>query len=453
MKRMLLCFVMIFIVALNVFSNGEAPDWYQSGVLLAYPKDLNFIGIGQGKTTEEATSEALSMIAGQFSVNITSTIELFKKETNYNGQVSMVDSFTSETSMYVNEFIEGAEIVKLENTGNNWFAFAALNKKEYATLILNDLNKNQTQIDKYTRDAKEKLNSGDILGALQDYVSSYLLAKQNFTKTRYLDILRVDFGFNRLTSVADIITKVTEIIYNLNIEVSSKPQESAIPGSYFKEPFILHVQYDSGLLSIPAKNIPVVVRDENGIALARLLTDIDGDAALSIQAIPSAQNTAKGSFTASVNLSQILGDIAIFIPPREANVEYDLNAASDTNSFSVSIKDGGNTRSKNIENIFTNELNAIGVNVDQKNPAWEIRGVISITDENQVTTFRGTQFIVSVELNLELINIATEDTVNQKLLRSTGVSTKNRDDAYNRATQLIKVNSRFLTSFVKIALQ
>ena len=165
----LLCFVLLFT---GSAAAQTAPDWFTSGSLPSYNKEMYLTGIGSGSNPDAATNIASNDIAEQIRVNIKSTTKLVQKEVVNDESSSFSERFQSAVTSSVNETINGIEIVKQQKSGDTHYAFAALDKSKYLNSLRGKLQKQENSINTLIKEARQFSEKGKIVAAIDNFSSA-----------------------------------------------------------------------------------------------------------------------------------------------------------------------------------------------------------------------------------------------------------------------------------------
>jgi hypothetical protein len=423
------------------------PVWYTEGHVDGYDVSEYLVGVGEGPTLEDAIADAQSTIAGQLKVSVESTIDLFRRETNVDGQINFFEIFSQNSSITVSETLKGSQIVKQEQVDGTFFVFAGLHKKNFLLQLIMELTDIQKQVGAYLAQARLSIASGLVFVAMENYSAAYELLVEYYTKKAYVDALDPKRNVLGFTSAKEVISEIRTILGAIGIEVVEGNNQMGYLGSELDAPVIFRVIYSTPAGGkIPISRIPVTIRSSDRASLGRYTSDAQGTLSVRVQAIPT--SGSRGSITATLDMYSLMGEFSSYVGRSEAIVEFTIREAEAKQTVTLLLYDVQGKRMTNLERSASRELLDIGFVVTDQNPQWIIKGSASVIDEQEIQSFQGIQYVVRVELELELKDFGTDEYVDGVILTGNGFSLVNLSDATKNALNNIQFNRKNLLLMV-----
>lgn len=431
--------------ATDVTGQVQTPQWYLSGQVPGYGTQEYLIGTGQGPTLEDAIAEAQSVIGGQLKVSVDSTVESFRKESNIDGQMNFFETFSESSTITVNETIKGSQIAKQEQVAGTYYVFAALHIQRYIAQLLIELGDIQRQVTSQLSQARSAVQRALVFEAMDRYSSAYDLLVDYYTKRAYVEALAPNQVPRGITSASEVVSEIRAMLSAITLSVVSGDAQEATLGSDLPEPVVFQVAYRAaGGQQIPVASIPVTLRGADRSSLGRYTTDSNGRVSVSVQAVPSARTG--GSVSATMDMYAIMGPFAGYVGRPEAQVTYTITKPVQQHTVSLQLIDAAGKRMPSLERSVARELEGLGVAV-QAQSDWSIVGICYVVSEQHMSSFQGTQYLASVELELELFDPQSSRR-SSVVFPSSGMSLQHADDAIVNACASVRVDAKRLASLL-----
>ena len=101
---------------------------------------------------------------------------------------------------------------------------------------------------------------------------------------------------------------------------------------------------------------------------------------------------------------------------------------------------------QNLERSMIRELEQLGVAVNP-NSDWQIRGTCHVVSEQEMSSFQGTQYLATVELELGLVD-PRSTRLSSVVFTGSGMSLQSAADAVSSACTSIRVDAKRLASLL-----
>jgi hypothetical protein len=186
----------------------KVPSWYTTPLI---SNEDFFYGVGSGDSEEDAKSSALSRIASEISISVSST---FKSNTKYDSDIGLSKRVEQNIKTLVDGVtFHGASVEKKESVGNTYYAFVKVDKRKFIEIHKNNFLKKDVQIDSLFDfvKSKEKYQALFNLKILEEKIFQaqpdvYFLGTLSNSFNRKFYIEKYNF---MLEEVRSLVSKVT----------------------------------------------------------------------------------------------------------------------------------------------------------------------------------------------------------------------------------------------------
>ena len=192
----------------QVSHSSNLPSWY-----LNPPSSTqnSFIGVGKGNTQNEAKSVALEQIAGEISVNISSTLNIEKIAKNGVGSKTIQQNIQSTI---INIQLSNVKIVQSKFIDNQFYVYVKVSKMEL-------FYKHKAEFDRKVNKLRNILNN-----FFQQNPILYLKAENEFKET--LNQAYAKLGLLRILNHNFDLDKTIDFLNNLNLQYFNQKQSIKI---------------------------------------------------------------------------------------------------------------------------------------------------------------------------------------------------------------------------------
>ena len=150
--------------------------------------------------------------------------------------------------------------------------------------------------------------------------------------------------------------------------------------------------------------------------------------------------------SATMDMYAIMGPFAGYVGRPEAQVTYTITKPVQQHTVSLQLIDAAGKRMPSLERSVARELEGLGVAV-QAQSDWSIVGICYVVSEQHMSSFQGTQYLASVELELELFDPQSSRR-SSVVFPSSGMSLQHADDAIVNACASVRVDAKRLASLL-----
>lgn len=266
----LVSLVSLILVSFSI--QAADPKWIYGAAQDDYQADKYITAIGEGESSEDARKNAISRLAEQLKVSISSQSNITKEYQSTSEDSSMKENMDIQISTEVDlENIEGIKIANqyFQQSSNTYFAFAVLDKVKNATnlsfKIESELDHIRSQLEKVEQLLAKSESSEGIIILLK---ASHLF--KEITKDIELHKLFSDSGMNSmlksdaLSLVSEFDQYLAKVFRQVAVKVQSDNRQTGSPELGVSEPYQVIYTYNGR----PLKSVPVsIIADNEGMLI------------------------------------------------------------------------------------------------------------------------------------------------------------------------------------------
>ena len=421
------------------------PAWYTTGQLAGYGPNTHLIGVAEGATFQEAAQGAQVAIASQLRVTLQATVENFVRESNIDGRAMVEEEFTANSLSSIDETLRGAQIIEQAQFQGRYYAFAALNLQFFIDGLLLELADIRRQVDAYMTQARSEIAAGRIFSSIENYRNAYDELVYYYTQKGFVDTFAPSRSPQATLSPGEVVSEIRQVVGSLSVEVVSGNDQSGALGSNLSQPIVFRVVYiPTGGAPVPVPNLPLALRSGDNTSLGRSITNNQGQISVNAQAIPTQGDL--GTVTASLDTRALLGGFSNIAQRAEVQARFTVvQPVVVPISVRVTAPDG--QRMTRIEQAIDRELVSLGFRVTDDAP-YLITGTLGVTGQQESSGLRGTQYLATVELNLRITNVGTNQVIGSAVFEGNGLSTTSPEDAVQSGFSRVTVNRRGMTNLM-----
>ncbi|NOZ87013.1 MAG: hypothetical protein GXP49_12265 [Deltaproteobacteria bacterium] len=261
---------------------ASKPGWVASG-------NVNmpgyYVGIGEGPDWQSATNRAFDQVAAQLKVKVKSeTRSLFKEKRidlfgNKAGAGRTEERTDENAELLVDQTLEGVEIYQRFTDTNRYWILARLSKAKLKDLLAKKLEQARDLAIASFEAAKEAASTGDVAGAIRNYIKAFtaLRAYQGGTIKADID----NDGKPEILN-SELYKRMEELLTGIRLLPDSKKVQ-AIAGAGLSKPLMVKVEYNGSAV----KRLPLAVSflQGSGKSDQGLVTDDNGRVAVGLSKV------------------------------------------------------------------------------------------------------------------------------------------------------------------------
>jgi hypothetical protein len=417
----------------------EIPTWYFSGEIPGYGISDHLVGIGEGATLEDAVAGAQAMIAGQLKVSVVSTMETFRQETSIGGDIDFFETFSESSRITVDETLQGSRIIAQEQVEGTHYVYAALHIQTFLAKLRSELADLASRASNHLSKARDALDNGQLFIAMEQYRAAYDLLVEHYTKRSYVKALSPSQGVPSTYGAQEVVSEIRSMFGSLRLNVVSGDNQQVALGTDL-QPVVFEVHYlASNNERIPIAHVPITIRTEDRSSLGRHTTDANGRVSVTI---PS--SVGGDSVVATIDLHSLMGEFSAAMGRPEAVVHFSIMQSDDPIPITLEFPD----RLSSVERSVETQMEQLGFTPSQERDRWLLRCVCEQVSQQKLDSYQGPRYIVTVELELTLVDLISEQTVSKKRVAANGMSGIDEEAAFDAACNMIAVPQSLLASLL-----
>ncbi|MCL1945883.1 MAG: LPP20 family lipoprotein [Chitinivibrionia bacterium] len=298
-------------------SRQMGDEWVESGQMIRYPVNKYFTAVGMGNDENSARRNATIEIRRQISTTVKS--EQISKEFSITSNNASTDSslFSARNRISVVGDITGVEILATSVRGENYYAFAILEKEKFISFQKTKITELQNELKTINAQADK---------AISDKKIALAISLLNSAKEKILAIQSERLLLSAATALtakeeipvsrADIDGKLANLLNSIKIVASGGDKQTVFAGEISTEPLSAKVTADGQAI----ENLSISLFDDKNKKTATAFSDENGSVYFFLDSkAPTLRGTYK--YTAKVDLEGV------------------KNSASASFSYTVKIRD------------------------------------------------------------------------------------------------------------------
>lgn len=273
---------------------ARQPAWVANGNHPGYSSDKYLVGVGLSSRTRDtqadvqrADTNARLEVAKQLKVKIKSSLASVREQKD---RAFLPDSYTSETSIDVREdvelMLEGITIVGRYYSEKDHlrYAVAVLDKSETAKRLSSDMVRHRRDVEAYTRQSDNLLESRDIIGALQAKIKALANYRQYVSKGQMAAVLNPHVSERLEALPKDPYDGLIDLKNRIDLAAVGGDMQTARIGGGLGNPLVVTATYNR---RFPIANLPVKATFQGAAGRAEhdIVTAMDGKAAIKVLSV------------------------------------------------------------------------------------------------------------------------------------------------------------------------
>ncbi|HMA61307.1 MAG TPA: LPP20 family lipoprotein [bacterium] len=436
----------ILLTVLSAVVFAKVPDWV-TGEHYKFPSQQYFTGVGIAETRDQAVERARADLIKQIKVTIESELTTEEREEATGKTREVSSSVVSKTKSSVDATVAGIEIGDLEESDNKFYALAVLNKNNYFQSIRSEIDRILEESDNLLTAARKNVKDGQILNAFENFKKASALVEDYAPKNELLvSLTGMNYREEEVISSPQVITEMRNIITKLDLEMLSGNSQTAASGQYLPEDVKIKVVYngDSGLVGV--NNFPVLARYKNGDPIEEKRTQSDGSVGFRIKAVATGMTGNNGSVEIQLAPDILPAEMRDMLSRSKVEVNYKI----ETPDLKFALTNQGQSEYAALTGKIKNIVTSSGFEIDSQAP-FLIKIDHEIVNEREISSPFGTQYLVEVDVNFNLLNKKSGDVLSSYSIQGKGLSKKSKSDARNIALQRIRIKRDEFVSFLNKA--
>ena len=432
------------LLALCASLSAQIPKWAETGTHKDFPQSRYLLGVGISENKTTAAELARADVAKQIQVKIESELETIEKELSVDNKHELSSEIISQTKSVVSETVAGIEIKKTKKTHGTYYVLAVLNKRNYLSGLVLDMDDISSAVSSYISEADSQIRRGNLKPALDNFTSaldktSELYAKRSLYTALSGNTYSIKGGITPATIQADI----RKIFSSVHIEILGGNNQTAPAGTQLPEPIRVFVYLtDREGIKCALRQFPVTVGYTGGEKIGDFKTNDAGELSVRITVSPGNNAVFRPDFHSFQNR---YGD---YLQKIEAVVNY--TTQSTDKSFGIRITDASGNVDPSLIEMISGLVNNTGAHVDSSSP-FQISGTVAVSDERSINSPAGKQFLIEVKLLLSLTDTRKNVQLATIYGKGKGLAVGSREKAIDKAMENISFSKSKFAAFLQAA--
>ncbi len=427
----------LFLLLCGIAMLFAAPTWYDNPQAAGYPQNAYYVGGGVGSTHEEARMDAFSNIAGQMETTVKDQISVLTTSLQVDNDEFFSEVMSRASEVTVEGNLRGAEIVRRDQEGNLHYILVVLEKNKLLNAMKEELDPLWESITSLYNNAQNAVQEGNLVVAIEDYVSCEQMLTVFYSKKSLYDNLSSStYNLDKTITFPIVDSEIRNLVASLDIKVVDGDNQVAKSGSMLLNPIVFEVTTKQNSDRVPLANIPIAIY-QNKEVIERGYTDDNGKYEAYLKALG---NEERGEYRGKINLYQIPRAYAKEAKGLEDKASYKVVQQAPVN-FTLSVID---TKGKPVPKVFdkvSKGLTKLGYVLNDKSPL-KLEGIVDVIDTKEIEGAGAMQTMVTTEVSLSLSTKYNNKVVGNYTLEAKGLSKKNEKDAIIKSYNKVNVKKR-----------
>ena len=422
-------YIVVLYILLVSGVSAKIPKWVKENSHPNFSSEEYFMGIGISEDRTEAEDLARANLIKEITIRIESSLENTEVEIIENSEIDSRSEIVQKIKTQVSANLVGVQIAEIEREKGNYYALAVLSKLKYYTTLEIKMDELGQRIKNLMNDSRNLQEDGFLLPAIKNYQDSKVLLAQYIEKSSLYTALRGS-KYNALenTDSTSIQLKIQKIVTNTELSILKGNNQTSISGSKLPEAIVVKAIYKTPLFKeVPAQNIPIQIKYENGDMVDKLVTGVDGKVRVNVTAIPTDESGRSGK----IILKPLFEKVKRNIPTAEIFSDYKV----ETTKVTFRVKVDNLILKKKITAMVAEN----GYNVS-KNADYTIVLDSSLMDNKEIDSPFGKIYMAKVSANINIVDRTNKTIASMK---TTGKATdKTEEKAQSGALEKIKLTKK-----------
>lgn len=422
-------------------SSQQTPSWITT-VEQEYPGGFYITGIGIHAELDAAKQRAKAEVAAQIRSTVQSEITDIEQEISVEGEITSRSDITRKIREITDVTVSGITYPRTDNLNDKYYVLAVLDKEQYLRDIRVKLDDQVKALRDLRSSIGEQLDQGGLLTSLENFNAlSDQLGEFVSLRSIYNAVSSAAYANTPEFTLNAIWTELVSHTRTVNIAIISGKNQSARLGESLSQPVTVRVTYQRAGSRIPALGVPVEFRNSDGSVIARKSTDDNGEASVSVNALPG-ESPNQGRVEAGFG-SMPFPVLRQNLRMKSAATDYRISRPG--YAFAVQIVPAG--KSDAFTETLRKGLSDLGYTLQDEAPVI-LRASLSVSNSREVAGFAGKQYLAEVKATVALVNRQTDTILGQTEFAGRGLSNQSSEQAETMAYSRIEVTKDGLTRLI-----
>jgi len=438
----ILLFILLIITTQALFS---VPVWY-ANPMDYHDSGIYIVGIGEGRSYEEAMAIARAEMIKQISVNVNVDTEVIFQAIETERFAAYTEHINRNIQLSAEREILGMEVLRQERMNRRYYVMTGLNKQRLLRSIEIEMSDLWLRIQASFRNAERTISEGQLVLALGFYENAQNLLDRLYSEKIIYDSLSdIPANIQDLVSIDEVENRTSALINSMVFEVVSGDHQSARVGVALNEPVVFSASIpDARDRKIMLRNLPVLITSGDGTQIESGFTNENGE--YTVYVAGNLNQGLRGRVIIQANLSrfpemyhQMMRDIrgeAFFRPTALVPINVNLSVV-DIEGNDVPSAFRQVSRLLSDKNVFHHDDASIIA-----------KGTVSLRDSRLVSGAEGQLFFADVVIDIEFRERESGNIIG--VLHGRGRGMHERSDAFaiNNAYERISLDMNELNELI-----
>ncbi|MBO8130259.1 MAG: LPP20 family lipoprotein [Candidatus Marinimicrobia bacterium] len=420
------------------------PEWAKTHQSKKYPSSSYVIGVGIGKTQEEAIENARADLVKQIIVKIKSVTESTEEEIQQDKTIISRSEILNYVKTEAEQTMPNVKIAEIKRVKKNYYALAVLNREKYLSTLKIQIKDIIMNIENLKASANNNLNRGNLLvyfeefNKITDLIPELLSKNEIYSALTGSNLAQINEYF-----LEKIDTDIKNSISNIKIKLISNLNREYVPGKPVENPIIFKLEYQAKNSSIGLKGIPIVVKYSTGEIIDRIKTNDNGIGKTIFTPFPTDKDNLTGKILILIDVDKLPDFAMEYLENVQTDFTYKIKIP-DIN-FRIKIIDTISGSSKLIETLIARELSKYNLKISQSS-TYEIRGEVNMVQDKEISSPINKLYYTEINIILKLLD-NNGNKISALTIKSSGVD-KTHIQAITNAINSVNINSKEFLKFI-----
>jgi hypothetical protein len=405
------------------------------------------IGVGAGRSYEEATSIARAELIQQLSVTVTADTEVIYTAIETESSAQMTEVINQYIRNTAEHQVAGMEVRHQIHERGRYYVMVVLNRARMLGSMEIELNEMVGSIENSMRSARDFVANAQVVLALNNYSLVYNQLSE-FLSKRYLfnNLSNRPFQSRNIISMNELTEQVKILVNNISFEIVSGNNQTVQPNRTLASPIVFRALFNNRGNRIGINNLPIMtIVSYPGIIETRSgATSASGEHSLSPTV--NANVGDRGSVMIQIDTTRFPEYFSNMLNDIYAEANFTVVDAPPIH-VRLSVTDFNGATIQNVHTEIARILTNNRIHQIANAPLF-LRTRAYITN-SRIVQRNGNVYLVDVNFEVEFGIVATNEIVGTMRMTESGQSTRGENDAFLQACRNVIINEQELVNMIR----
>lgn len=428
-------------------ADAQIPQWYLDGRSSEYPSSRYIVGVGEGRSQEDAAGQARAAVGAQIRVQVESEITSITREMEVDDHHTFETMFNNATTSIVDESLQGLDLARQAEHAGMYYALAALNRDRYLSELRSDLSRLEDRYASLREGGRSQIRDGNIFAGITNFLDAQNIASEFYAAmSTYNALSEAPYGSGDVLRIAEMVPEIRNILTSVRVSVLSGDEQTGDRGRQLSDPLVFKATYHHDDGEAPVPNLPLRIAYQDGTEADLVTTESDGRASIYLTAYPVRSEV--NQVTVEPLFTEIPANYRNVIRNMTIRATYRI-AQSERKPVALIITDDKGQRLGQLEQRIGGVIERLGYQISDEAEVV-IEGSVSLMDFQEVSGLSGKQTVARTELSLLVKDRTSNAVIGSISGEGTGMSTRGESDALRASQNRINVNRRELSEVLAV---